>query len=514
VIAGTQNNDAGAYSPFYLRMVRRDGEQEITKFSTVMPPGLSANLTGIPFCSDAQIEAARRRTGTQELQEASCPAASEIGHSLVGAGVGGVLAWTPGKVYLAGSYHGSALSIVSVTSATVGPFDLGTVVIRFALRINPITAQAEIDSTGSDPIPHIIDGIVVHVRDIHVYIDRHDFIINPTSCNRMAISNVITGAGADFANPADQVPFGVSTPFQAADCSSLHFEPHFAVSTSAHTSRADGASLDVRLTYPIGGVGTQANVARVKVELPKQLPSRLTTLQKACPDTTFDANPANCSAASRIGEAVATTPILPVPIAGPAYFVSHGGAKFPELIIVLSGYGVTIQLRGETFINKAGITSSTFNSVPDVPVGSFELKLPSGPDSALAANGDLCAEKLAMPTTFTAQNGALIKQSTPISVQGCSPEIRVIRHTVKGKHATVVVSVPSAGTLIAGGRGLSRVVRHLRGQGRITIRLELSKADQRFVTSHHGRRLMAPISLSFVPAHGKRLQARVAVLMR
>ncbi len=187
VIAGTNDNAAGSYSPFYLRLIREDGEQEITKFSTTMPPGLTGDLTGIPFCPDSMIEAARHTTGRQEIGEPSCPHASEIGHTIVGAGVGSILAQTPGKVYLAGPYHGSALSIVSITSATVGPFDLGTVVIRFALRINPTTAQVEVDSTGSDPIPHIIDGIVVHVRDIRAYIDRPGFILNPTSCAAMSI---------------------------------------------------------------------------------------------------------------------------------------------------------------------------------------------------------------------------------------------------------------------------------------------------------------------------------------
>ena len=172
VTAGTQNNVAGSYSPFYLRIFREENEQELTRFSTVMPPGLTGDLTGIPFCPDAAIEAARGKSGARELAEPSCPAASEIGHTIVGAGAGTVLAMTPGKLYLAGPYHGAPFSIVSITSAVVGPFDLGTVVIRFALEINPITAQAEIDATGSDPIPHIIKGIVVHVRDIHVYVDR------------------------------------------------------------------------------------------------------------------------------------------------------------------------------------------------------------------------------------------------------------------------------------------------------------------------------------------------------
>jgi uncharacterized repeat protein (TIGR01451 family) len=419
VASGTLDNNAGSYSPFYLRIIRGDGEQEITKFSTILPPGLSGNLSGVPFCPEAAIEAARHKTGAQELNEASCPAASEIGHTIVGAGVGSVLAQAPGRVYLAGPYHGSALSLVSVTSATVGPFDLGTVVIRFALRINPTTAQVEVDSSGSDPIPHIIDGIVVHVRDIRVYINRNQFILNPTSCNPMSIMNTVTGAGADFTNPADGVSVTLTTPFQVADCSSLAFKPTFKVSATGKTSRANGAGLTVKVSYPNAPLGTQANIAKVKVNLPKQLPSRLTTLQKACPDTVFNQNPAACQPASRVGRATATTPIIPVSLSGPAYFVSHGGAKFPELIIVLSGYGITVQLHGDTFINKAGITSSTFRTIPDVPIGTFELRLPQGPDSALAANGNLCTSKLVMPTTFVAASGMTIHQSTPIAATEC-----------------------------------------------------------------------------------------------
>lgn len=427
LIAGTQNNEADAYSPFYLRIIREDGEQELTRFNTVMPPGLTGNLSGIPFCPGSAIEAARKATGREELAKPSCPTASEIGHTIVGAGVGTVLAQTPGKIYLAGPYHGSALSLVSVTSATVGPFDLGTVVIRFALRVNPTTAQVEVDANGSDPIPHIIDGIVVHVRDIRVYVDRPSFIVNPSNCQRMSIVNTITGAGADYTNPADQMPVSVSTQFQVADCSSLGFKPVFKVSTNGKTSRSNGASLMAKLTYPKALRGTQANIRSVKVDLPKQLPSRLTTLQKACTDNIFETNPAGCPAASRVGVAKAITPILPVPLEGPAYFVSHGGAKFPELIIVLQGYGITIDLHGETFISKKGITSSTFRAVPDQPVTSFVLTLPQGPNSALAANGNLCAHRLRMPTAFTAQNGRVLRQSTPISVTGCAKKRKAAR---------------------------------------------------------------------------------------
>jgi hypothetical protein len=449
-ITGTQNNAAGTYSSFNLRLIREDGEQELTRFSTVMPPGLTGNLTGIPFCPDAVLEAAKTRTGTQENNEPSCPAASQIGHTIVGAGVGPTLAQNPGRLYLAGPYHGAPLSLVSITSATVGPFDLGTVVIRFALRINPITAQVEVDATGSDPIPHIIRGIVVHVRDIRAYVDRPNFIKTPTSCERMQIQNTVTGAGQDPANPADQISVSVTSPFQAADCSNLLFKPSFSVTTSGRTSKADGASLNVKLVYPNAPQGTQANIKQVKVELPVQLPSRLTTLQKACTSAQFHANPAGCPAASVVGHARAITPILPVPLEGPAYFVSNGAEAFPNLIIVLQGYGITIDLVGDTFISKQGITSSTFKTVPDQPVTSFELTLPQGPFSALTANGNLCAltrtvlvkkkvkvrtrgrkrtitrrvkqtlpASLSMPTEFVAQNGMTLHQNTPVSVTGC-----------------------------------------------------------------------------------------------
>ncbi len=450
VSAGTENAAAGAYSPMSIRIVRGDGEQEITGFSAQLPLGLTADLSGVPFCPDAAIEAARSRTGGAEEATPSCPAASRIGHTLVGAGVGSILAWTPGQLYLAGPYNGAPFSVVAVTTAKVGPFDLGTVVVREALRIDPITAAVTVDAGASDQIPHILKGIVVHVRDIRVYTDRPNFTLNPTSCSRTTFAATVMGAGMNFTTAADDVPVLVDTPFQVAECQTLNFKPTFRVTVSGKTSKKLGAGLKVRLTYPSAPQGTQANIRSVKVSLPLQLPSRLTTLQKACTNTVFNANPAACPAQSRVGQASAITPILPVPLAGPAYFVSYGGAKFPELVLVLQGYGVTIELHGETFISKAGITSSTFHAVPDQPVSSFELTLPQGPNSALAANGSLChptriarvrtivtehragrvvrkakfvnkavPTTLVMPTAFAAQNGAVIDQNTPVAVSGC-----------------------------------------------------------------------------------------------
>jgi hypothetical protein len=257
---------------------------------------------------------------------------------------------------------------------------------------------------------------------VQVAIDRPGFTFNPTNCNPMKIE------GSMSSDEGASMP--VSTPFQVTNCAILAFKPGFKVSTSGKTSRAKGASLSVRLTYPEAPFGSQANIASVKVELPRQLPSRLTTLQKACSAAQFQAGPAGCPAASVVGRARAITPLLPVALEGPAYFVSYGGAKFPELVVVLQGYGVTLDLHGETFISKAGITSSTFKTVPDAPVGSFELTLPQGPYSALAANGKLCGANLRMPTAFTAQNGTVIHRSTPIAVAGC-PKHKTVKHHLK-----------------------------------------------------------------------------------
>jgi hypothetical protein len=226
----------------------------------------------------------------------------------------------------------------------------------------------------------------------------------------------------------------VSVPFQVTNCASLKFEPKFAVSTSGKTSRADGASLHVNLSYPPGAIGKDANIGKIKVDLPKQLPSRLTTLQKACTAARFEANPADCPTDSRVGQAKAITPLIPVPLEGPAYFVSYGGAKFPELVMVLQGYGVTLDVHGETFISKAGITSSTFSTIPDAPVGSFELTLPEGPDSALAANGNLCKSTLKMPTAFVGQNGAEIHESTPVTATGCPKKKAAKKAKKSSKH--------------------------------------------------------------------------------
>ncbi|HWX45671.1 MAG TPA: hypothetical protein VNY52_10170, partial [Solirubrobacteraceae bacterium] len=241
---GTLNPVAGAYSPFYLRLSRTDSQQEITSYSALLPPGLIANLSGVAFCPEAAIEAARNKSGTEEQEHPSCPPASEIGHTSTGYGVGSALAYAAGKLYLAGPYHGASFSIVAIDPAVVGPFDLGVVIVRSALRIDPYTADASIDSAGSDPIPHIVDGIPLHLRDIRVYINRPQFTLNPTSCAPFTLTSSMSGSAAPFTNPAD-VTASVSDPFQVTNCQALAFKPAFKVSTSGKTSRTQGADLSV-----------------------------------------------------------------------------------------------------------------------------------------------------------------------------------------------------------------------------------------------------------------------------
>jgi hypothetical protein len=400
-VAGTTNIQAGEYSPFTLSFGRSDQEEFLDRLQLQMPPGLLGSLAHVPLCGEPQAA------------EGTCGQESLIGHTqvLTGPGADPFLV-TGGQVFLTSGYEGAPFGLSIVVPAKAGPYTLsgttgkGTVVVRAAINIDPHTTALTVTS---DPLPTVLDGIPLQLKVVNVTIDRPGFTVNPTNCSKLAIDATIgskEGSGV-----------AVSSPFQVTNCAGLGFDPRFTVSTSAHTSRADGASLDAQVVYPLGP--KLANIAKVKVELPKRLPSRLTTLQKACPAATFAANPGACPAASIVGIARASTPILPVQLTGPVYFVSYGGEAFPNLIVVLQGYGVRVDLVGSTFISKTGITSSTFQNVPDVPVSSFELYLPQGPHSALAANGNLCTGTLTMPTTFDAQNGAELHQATKIAVTGC-----------------------------------------------------------------------------------------------
>ena len=394
--AGTNNTHAGAFGPLAATISREDGNQEIQAFELQLPPGLSGVLAGIPLCPEAQANA-----GT-------CPPASEVGKTFLGVGLGGdPFTISGGQVFLTSGYKGAPFGLSIVSPAKAGPFDLGRVVVRAKVEVDPHTAALSI---ATDRIPQILDGIPLQIKHLNVTLDRPGFTFNPTNCNAFEIHGTIEsveGASAPVENP-----------FRMTNCAALGFAPKLSVSTAGKTSREKGASLVVKLASAKAPAGTYANLAKVKISLPKQLPSRLTTLQQACAAAVFKQNPAHCPAGSVVGRAKVTTPMLPVPLTGPVYFVSRGGEVFPDLTIVLQGYGVTIDLVGSTSI-RGGVTTSTFKTMPDVPLSSFELNLPEGRFSALAANANLCKRKLAMPSELTAQNGAAVAKSTPIAVTGC-----------------------------------------------------------------------------------------------
>ncbi len=413
LIAGSTTDQAGGYTAFSLLLQAPDDQQRTSRLQFKTPEGLLGMISRVPLCTNAQAEAN------------ACPAASQIGHTVVASGPGPypLVIPEPGKpaapIYLTEGYEGAPYGLSIVVPIQVGPFTLPTQRVRAKIEVDELTAQLTVTT---DPLPQYVAGVPTDLRTINAVIDRPGFMFNPTGCSPRAFS------GTAYGTEGAQTPIG--SHFQMGSCRALTFKPNLKASTPGHTSRANGAGLDVKLLYPTGPLGanqasSQSNIQSIKVELPKKLPSRLTTLQKACTAAQFNANPAGCPAGSVVGHATAITPVLPVPLTGPAYFVSNGNESFPNLIVVLQGYGVTVHLVGDTFISKQGITSSTFKQVPDVPIASFELNLPEGPYSALAANGNLCKSKLSMPTDFVAQNGAELKQSTPLAVTGCAKAKKV-----------------------------------------------------------------------------------------
>ena len=462
---GATNINAGGFTPMSTTIGREDGEQNMAQVTLHMPPGFSGLLSGVKLCPEEQAN-----NGT-------CGPESLIGETTVSAGVGSdPVSVKGGRVYITEKYGDAPFGLSIVNPVKAGPFDLehdtsnpsqympacDCIVVRAKINVNPIDATLTVTTNRESEgfaIPHTIDGIPVQIKKVNVLINRPGFVFNPTDCDPRSITGSIESDEGALSP--------VSVGYQVANCATLAFKPGFKVSATGRNTRKSGAGLHVLLTYPKARFGTQSNIRSVKVDLPKQLPSRLTTLQQACTERQFAVNPAGCPAASIVGHAKAVTPLIPVPLEGPAYFVSHGGAKFPELIVVLQGYGVTIDLQGETFIDgRTGVTSSTFHTIPDAPVGSFELTLPQGANSALATSTNICGQTktklvrkkvtvrakghprqvtrtvrttvpapLLMPTIFTAQNGQTIKQSTPIEVTGCPKTRSNAKKAARGRGA-------------------------------------------------------------------------------
>jgi hypothetical protein len=400
--AGSINPEAGAYTPFYIHLTRNDTEQEITSYSTVLPPGLLGDIAGIPYCSDEAIEAARHAGGFEEEAHPSCPAASEVGHTISGYGVGPALDFAPGGLYLAGPFHGSTFSIVAIDSATVGPFDLGTVVVRSAIDVDPQSSQVSVDSAGSDPIPHIIDGIPIHLRDVRVYISRGHFTVNPTSCAPFSVVSTLTGSGADVGQPGLRSTATAPAPYQAFGCGSLPFAPRLKLRLRGGTRRGQFPSLRAEVRPRPG----DANIGAAKVALPASEFLEQRHIKTICTRPQFAAE--TCPAASVYGSAQAFSPLLAQPLQGPVYLRAAPERKLPDLVADLHGGGLGLRVEVVGHVDSIhGGLRGTFEGIPDAPVSRFVLNLKGGKQGLLVNSEDTCAAPRRADARFTGQNNVV-----------------------------------------------------------------------------------------------------------
>jgi hypothetical protein len=377
---------------FTFDLARGDGEQYLGQVRTVLAPGLVGLIPSVALCGEAQANA-----GT-------CAAASQIGTASVSAGAGSEPYAFTGTVYLTGPYGGSPYGLSVVVPAVAGPFDLGTVVVRAGVGVEPYSGRVVV----STPVPAIEGGVPLRLKTLGVTVDRPGFLVNPTSCAPLNVESTLTSTfGALQA---------LTSGLQVGECNKLGFTPKLSAHSHAHPTRMGGASLEVTVTQRAG----QANIRELQLQLPKRLPARQSTLKQACLAASFELGgdpPGQCAA--RVGSARVSTPVLAGELKGNAYLVSHGGAAFPDLDVVLEGDGVKVVLVGHTHISTKGVTTSTFENLPDVPVRSVTVSLPVGPRSLLSANGSLCKAKLSAPTTIVAQDGAKLTPPTQIAVRGC-----------------------------------------------------------------------------------------------
>jgi hypothetical protein len=458
---------AGAYTSYTFGLSRSDGQQYLSQLYTVLPPGLVGAIPSVTLCGEPQA------------QKGECPSASQIGTANVTAGAGSEPYAFSGPVYLTGPFDGAPYGLSIPIEAIAGPFDLGRVTTRATIGVDPYSGRV----IATSSLPTIVGGVPLRVKTLSVSVNRPDFLFNPTNCEALATNSLLTSTLSTTQN--------ASSPFQVGDCGALSFKPALSASSSAKTSKVDGASLQVKLTQG----AHEANIRSVIASLPTQLPSRLTTLQKACPEATFTANPLACPPLSKVGAVTVTTPVLAGVLTGPAYLVSHGGAAFPNLDLVLDDGGVRVILVGNTTI-RAGVTTESFASIPDVPVSTFVLTLPLGPDSALAANGNLCAQPLAMPTVITAQNGAQVKRDTALSVIGCG--VRIVRRRLVHHTLLLTVQTIAAGRVHVTGNDLRSVSASMRKPSTATLKVPVGPRGLSALRRH--RKLALHVRVSFAPS--------------
>jgi hypothetical protein len=410
--AGPQGNQAGAFSPLKVTIARPNGQQELKAASVTLAPGFIAKLAGIPYCPESALAAAAGRSGAAEAAGSSCPAKSEVGTATVAAGTAATPLSITGKVFLSGPYHGAPLSLAIVTPATAGPFDLGTVVVRVALRVNPETAQV---TAVSDPIPDVFGGAQLSIRSVVLDLNKSEFTLNPTSCEKQANTATLNGGGANPAAPAAWSSFAASVPFQTSNCGALKFRPKLAtkfLGGRGVTRRAAHPKLRATLTARAG----DANIARTTLTLPRSELIDQSHIKTICTRVQLAAN--GCPKKSVYGHASATSPLLEGPLAGPVYLVSSNHV-LPDLLADLNGQ-VEIQLHGVIKSVKGGRIRTTFAPIPDVPVGKFTLTMQGGKKGLIQNSRNLCTHKYFSKLNFLAQNGKhLTKKKLPLGIAGC-----------------------------------------------------------------------------------------------
>lgn len=391
VSAGGINSAGGAYTPYFVHLSRSDTEGEITSYSLVLPRGITAKLAGIPFCPDAAIDAARHSSGAAEAAHPSCPAAGQVGRTVSGYGVGPALSYASGQVYLAGPYHGSPLSLVTIDPATIGPFDLGTIVVRSAFDLDPRTAQLRINSAASDPIPHVLDGVVLHLRDIRIYMDRPEFTHNPTSCEPSRLESTLTGSGPPFTDPHESTVTATS-PFQLLDCRALPFRPVLGLRLRGGVGR--GAFPSLRATF--AARPGDADLKRITVAMPHSEFLAQGHIRAICTAPRFAAG--TCPPGSVYGRAVAVSPLLSAPLEGNVYLRSSTG-KLPDLVATLRSGSIRIDLEGRIGSTKQGGIRVSFDELPDAPIDRFTMVLRGGRHGLLTNSVNICRQ----PPTATIQ---------------------------------------------------------------------------------------------------------------
>jgi hypothetical protein len=396
--ASSVNPQGGAFSPLTIEVARADGNQELKGVDVELPPGLTAKLAGVRYCPEETIAAAAANSGAAEAASPSCPASSLVGSATVATGTGPEPISLAGKAFLSGPYHGAPLSLAVVTPATAGPFDLGAVVVRVALFVDPATAQVK---AVSDPIPHVFGGALVDVRSVKVTTDRPDFQLNPTNCSPMAINANLHGGGANPLDPAAFSSFPASVPFQAQGCDRLGFGPKLYMRVFGGTRRGKSPKLRATLIARSG----DANIARSAVTLPRPFFLRQSSLAKVCTRVQFAAH--ECPAKSIYGFATAESPLLDAPLKGPVYLRSSDNL-LPDVVTALRGQ-VEIDLDGR-IDQVRGRMRTTFDVVPDVPVSKFSLTVRGGRKGLLENSTNLCARKYKVIAKFTAQNGKKANQ--------------------------------------------------------------------------------------------------------